>query len=251
MADETQSGAPAPKPDVITRDVDTSDVAVAEVRKEVTPTEVGASVPIDRLPLRPNLVMMANSGVTTAAFGSTDRCIRVITVPTKGGGAVQCHCSRPCVRVGTDKLCPDHDAAAFAPSQTPVAKGRVMNSASIKLSKAELKDCGIEDDPTLRAQSSPAPEAAPKQSMTAPAAPGAAVSSESLVRLSFTLEELAAGNLLTVFQNRVVEALDALPCHTRKQMKQMDAIQEKVMRLGKRAKLKVLKPKEGTSNDAQ
>lgn len=238
----------APKPDVITTEVAASDVAVAEIRKEVVPTEVGASVPIDRLPLKPNLVMLANSGVTTAAFGSTDRCIRVVTVPTKGGGTVQCHCSRPCVRIGADKLCPEHDRDAFQPNQTAVPKGRTFNSASIKLGKAELKDCGLEEDPSLK--SSPAQDAAVSPritgAQTGPAASGAA----DLVRLSFTLEELAAGNLLTVFQNRVVEALDSLPCSTRKQMKQMDAIQEKVLKLGKRSKLKVLKPKEG-NHDAQ
>lgn len=249
MADEQA----APKPDVITTEVAASDVAVAEIRKEVQPTEVGASVPIDRLPLKPNLVMMANAGVTTAAFGSTDRCIRIVTVPTKGGGSVQCHCSRPCVRIGADKLCPDHDGAAFQPNQTPVAKGRVINSASIKLSKSELKDCGIEEDPSLKSSPAPAPAVTTQGNpgaQTGQAGPSAAISNESLVRLSFTLEELAAGSLLTVFQNRVVEALDALPCSTRKQMKQMDAIQEKVLKLGKRSKLKVLKPKEG-NHDAQ
>lgn len=245
MADNQE----APKPDVITTEVAASDVAVAEIRKEVQPTEVGASVPIDRLPLKPNLVMMANAGVTTAAFGSTDRCIRVITVPTKGGGSVQCHCSRPCVRVGADKLCPDHDGAAFQPSQTPVAKGRVINSASIHLSKAELKDCGVEEDPSLKSSPTAATPTVPQPTAAGPER-GVAISGESLVRLNFTLEELAAGNILTVFQNRVVEALDSLPCSTRKQMKQMDAIQEKVLKLGKRSKLKVLRPKEG-NHDAQ
>src|SRR5581483_3746078 len=99
-------------------------------------------------------------------------------------------------------------AAAFQPSQTPVPKGRVTNSASIKLGKAELKDCGLEEDPTLHAQpSSPAPATAAAPVSPGIPVPSAAVSSESLVRLSFTLEELAAGNLLAVFQNRVVEAL--------------------------------------------
>lgn len=249
MGDEL-SGAATPKPDVITTEVGASDVAVAEIRKEVQPTEVGASVPIDRLPLKPNLVMLANAGVTTAAFGSTDRCIRIVTVPTKGGGTVQCHCSRPCVRIGADKLCPDHDGAAFQPNQTPVAKGRVINSASIKLSKSELKDCGIEEDPSLTTSPAAAAPSVPQPTVAGPER-GAAISNESLVRLTFTLEELASGNLLGTFQNRVVEALDGLPCNTRKQMKQMDAIQEKVLKLGKRAKLKVLKPKEGNSNDAQ
>lgn len=243
-------GTEVPKQDVITRDVESSEATVAEVRKEVVPTEVGASVPIDRLPLKQNLVMMANAGVTTAAFGSTDRCIRVITVPARGGGSVQCHCSRPCVRVGTDKLCPDHDGAVFQPTQTPVAKGRSFNSASIKLGKAELKDCGLEEDPSLK--SSPA-LATPVNSQvypgaqTVPAGTGAA----TLMQLSFTLEELASGNILGVFQNRVCEALDGLPCNTRKQMKQMDAIQAKIMKLGRRAKMKALKPKEGTTDDTE
>lgn len=242
-------GTEVPKQDVITRDVESSEATVAEVRKEVVPTEVGASVPIDRLPLKQNLVMMVNAGVTTAAFGSTDRCIRVITVPARGGGSVQCHCSRPCVRVGTDKLCPDHDGAAFQPTQTPVAKGRSFNSASIKLGKAELKDCGLEEDPSLSAAqpSSPAPVAATPRSGNGTSAPSAAIS----MQLSFTLEELASGNILGVFQNRVCEALDGLPCNTRKQMKQMDAIQAKIMKLGRRAKMKALKPKEGTTDDTE
>lgn len=237
------------KPDVITSEIDMSDVAVAEVRKDVVPTEVGASVPIDRLPLKQNLVMMAQAGVTTAAFGGTDRCIRVITVPARGGGAVQCHCSKPCVRVGTDKLCPDHDGAAFQPSQTPVARGRVTNSASIRLSKAELKDCGLDEDPpTVKSSPTSALAVSPRLGeQTGPAAPGAAIS----MQLSFTLDELANGNILSVFQNRVCDALDGLPCNTRKQMKQMDAIQAKIMKLGRRGKLKALKPKEGTADDSE
>lgn len=238
------------KPDVITSDIEASDATVAEVRREIAPTEVGASVPIDRLPLKPNLVLMANAGVTTAAFGGTDRCIRVITVPTRGGGAVQCHCSKPCVRVGTDKLCPDHDGAAFQPSQTPVAKGRITNSASIKLSKAELKDCGLEDElPIVKSSpASPTVGAAYKTSAAqSMAVPDAAIS----MQLSFTLEELASGNILSVFQNRVCDALDGLPCNTRKQMKQMDAIQAKIMKLGRRSKMKALRPKEGTADDTE
>lgn len=231
------------KPDVIVRDVDSSDIAVAEVRREITPTEVGGSVPIDRLPLKQNLVMLANSGVTTAAFGSTDRCIRVITVPARGGGSVQCHCSRPCVRVGTDKLCPDHDGAAFQPSQTPVARGRVTNSASIHLSKSELKDCGVEEDPSL-IPSSPAPATVGAAHRTSMAESMAVPSAAILMQLSFTLEELAGGNILSVFQNRVCEALDGLPCANRRQMKQMDAIQAKIMKLGRRNKMKALKPRE-------
>lgn len=239
--------ADAPKSDVITREVESSDATVAEVRREIAPTEVGGSVPIDRLPLKQNLVMMANAGVTTAAFGSTDRCIRVITVPARGGGSVQCHCSRPCVRVGTDKLCPDHDGPAFQPSQTPVAKGRVTNSASIRLSKAELKDCGLDNElPAVKSSPSPAPTDIGRPQRT-----GGQTGAAILMQLSFTLEELASGNILGVFQNRVCEALDGLPCNTRKQMKQMDAIQAKIMKLGRRNKLKVLKPKEGTVDDTE
>jgi hypothetical protein len=143
------------------------------------------------------------------------------------------------VRLGDMQLCPEHDKGAFAPVQTPVAKGRVMNSASIELSKGE------EDEMRTISQSF----ANPVVPSRAPAAPEVAVPVAPValadktgpepahdLKVYLRLDELAGRDVLMVLQERIIEALDGLPCRNVREMKQIVALQEKIAKLSKGGK---------------
>jgi hypothetical protein len=224
MADEAR---------VIVTDLDTSEQAIAAVRDSVAAGTTGAA-PIDRIPYTPALASLANSGVYTKRIASTDRCIRVVDIPVKGGEILKVHCSRACVGVGDLRLCPDHDKQAFQPSQTPVAPGRVINSASIPLTKGESdelhktsKSFSTGGQPELK----PAP-----QTVTVAAGIAAMEPGRGDLTVSFSLDELAGGDLLEVVKARICGALDGLPCNTVREMKQIVALQEKISKLSKGGK---------------
>lgn len=220
------------KSDVITTEVEASDQTVAAVRADM-PVGV-APKPLDRVRLDPGLTAMANSGLTTKRLAGTDRCIRVVNVPLQGGGTDQAHCFRACVRVGDMQLCPEHDKGAFAPSQTPVAKGRVTNSASIELSAGEK----AEMTKISKSFASPTPPVAARPEVTAPVASDKRDGAEPQhdLKIYFTLEELASRDILAVIKARICESLDGLPCRNVREMKQIVALQEKIAKLSKGGK---------------
>lgn len=232
----------ADKPEVITTEVEASEETVKAVRAEIPVGQGGT--PIDRLPLNPQLVLMANSGIYSKRIASTDRCIRVVEVPQKGGGTLQFHCSRACVGVGDMKLCPEHDKAAFSPNQTPVARGRVINSASIELSAGEQaevakisKSFGSLDVPRVTPPAPavrpegvvPTPPVARAEDKTGPEPPHD-------VKVYFTLDELSSRDVLEAIKAKICDALDGLPCRNVREMKQIVALQEKVAKISKGGK---------------
>lgn len=238
MSDKNDSKSP----DVITTEVEASEQTVAAVRNEI-PVGV-AGTPIDRLPLQPGLTALANAGIYTKRIASTDRCIRVIDCPVKGGGVVQAHCSRACVSVGDMKLCPDHDKAAFQPNQTPVPKGRVINSASIPLSKAEQDEVARTSKAYAEAGEAgvvPAHVAARReQTSTGFQLEQAEKVADKIgaepphdLKIYLKLDELVRGDVLGVLKARICDALDGLPCRNVREMKQIVDIQKKVARIGK------------------
>lgn len=225
---------------VITTEVEASEQTVEAVRAAIPVGVSGA--PIDRLPLHPELSLMAKSGITTKRVAGTDRCIRVVDVPLKGGATGQFHCSRACVRLGDMQLCPEHDKGAFAPTQTPVAKGRTINSASIELGAGEKAELAkISKVFATHGENTPAPQT--YTASPAAGAPPVAASADKTypepphdLKIYLRLDELAGRDILDVLQARIVEALDGLPCRTVREMKQIVALQEKVAKLSKGGK---------------
>lgn len=219
------------KPEVITSEVESSEQTVKTIQAAM-PIGVAAK-PLDRVSLNPDLAAMSRSGITTKRLAGTDRCIRVVDVPLQGGGTQPAHCFRACVRVGDMQLCPEHDKAAFLPSQTPVAKGRVTNSASIELSAGEK----AEMTKISKSFANPAPAAAQRE-----ASPVVGISDKSGpepahdFKIYLRLDELASRDLLSILQERIVEALDGLPCRNVREMKQIVALQEKIAKLSKGGK---------------
>lgn len=227
----------AENPNVIITDVGTAPEAVAEVRNEMTASAVaggsGGGAPIDRIPLNPQLQELLKAGVYTKRIASTDRCLRLVDIPTRGGQVEKYHCSRPCVGVGDQRLCPDHNKDFFQPNQTAHGtKPRSFNSADVHLSKSEME---VRNDKgeligQLREGRS-----------VAPASPVPAVSFQQLdpqthaasigqISISLNLEELeATGNeVLKTILSRISAALDELPAANIKQMKRIVKIQERL-----------------------
>ena len=216
----------------IITEVSATDGDVAAVRQDMTAAAGVGGVPIDRIPYNDQLVRLEQSGVYSRRIANTDRCIRLITVPQKGGAAAQYHCSRPCVSVGDQRLCPDHDKSSFQPNQTPHgSKPRTYNSASIPLTKSEMEVRNDKGEVVgmLAEGRSIVPQGAHRADKAVEPAPGA-------IQISFSLEELADGHVLAAFVQRATEALDALPCNSVRQMKQIVTIQEKIAKLAKRGK---------------
>lgn len=240
------------KPEVITSEVEASEQTVEAVRADM-PVGV-APKPLDRVRLDPGLAAMANSGVTTKRLAGTERCIRVVQLPLQGGGTDQAHCFRACVRVGDMQLCPEHDKGAFQPSQSPVAKGRTINSASIGLSAGETAEL------SKISKSFAVPHVTlPSAAQTGIAVPAVSEKRADMdkqagyaepahdLKIYLRLDELAGRDLLAVLKERICEALDGLPCRTVREMKQIVALQAKVAKLSKGGKKHV---RENEDSDA-
>lgn len=229
------------KPDVITSEVEASEQTVEAVRADM-PVGV-AGKPLDRPAIDLNLAAMANSGLTTKRLAGTDRCIRVVQVPLQGGGTQPAHCFRACVRVGDMQLCPEHDKGAFSPSQTPVAKGRVINSASIELSPGEKTEMAR----ISKSFASPVPPTAVPYPIPVPGVVGGDTVTFSKLgaepphdlKIYLRLDELSGRDLLAVLKERICDALDGLPCRNVREMKQIVALQSKVAKLSKGGKKNV------------
>ena len=135
----------------ITTTVESGDATIKAVRQEI-PVGVGGEA-VQRIPYSPSLEKLLDLGVTSRVIASTTRCIRLVELPSKGGGKVKYHCSRACVGVAGQQLCPDHDRGAFAPNQSASGpRPEVTNSASIRLTQAELDEMGVQAE-------APAPKA--------------------------------------------------------------------------------------------
>jgi len=232
---------------VIESEVSASEGDVAAVRSEMTTQAAGGAMPgapIDRIPYNAQLAAMVTAGTYSKRIANTDRCIRLVSLPIKGGSVAEFHCSRPCVGVGDQRLCPDHDKSFFQPNQSGHGtKGRILNSSSIDLSAGEIAELTKTSKSYAERGDIPqsAPTAAPggsSRDASEPRIDNREVAGSSpapgQVRISFSLEELAAKDVLKVFQNRVCEALDSLPCANVRQMKQVVAIQAKVAKITRR-----------------
>lgn len=231
----------AENPNVIVSEVASAPESVAEVRNEMTQAAAaggaGGGAPIDRIPLNPQLQELLKAGVYTKRIASTDRCLRLVDIPLRGGSVEQYHCSRPCVGVGDQRLCPDHNKDFFQPNQTAHgSKPRSFNSASVPLTKSEMEVRNEKGEVVgeLREGRSVSPVSSSKCVEPAPiTAEIAGPSPASLakgIHISVTLEELEqTGNeVLNTILTRISAALDELPAANIKQMKRIVKIQERL-----------------------
>ncbi len=219
--------------DDITTTVESSEATVKAVRQEIP---LGGGEAVQRIPYSAALQRLLEQGATSHVIASTTRCIRVVELPTKGGGTAKFHCSKACVGVAGQQLCPDHDKSAFAPSQTSAGpKPEVVSSASIHLTDAELAEMGVTEpqakaavqSATVRAReaskSPPAPKPKPK-----PGRPRKEDLSEG-VTLTLALEDFNSGVALSkLIAGRLVAALDQLPATTIARMKEIVALQDRI-----------------------
>jgi hypothetical protein len=238
MSDENKPNLPQ----VITSTVQSPEGVVEAVRAEIPVGVAGA--PIDRLPYQEGLALLAASGTTSKRIASTDRCIRVIEVPLKGGGIAKCHCSRACVSVGDMRLCPDHDKGAFQPSQTPHGTvGRTFNSASVPLTKAEKDDLVKTSKSYAETGESPLPSrhvtAALPNSVTDFMAAQEKMADAKYaephhdLKIYLTLDQLESGDIRGAVAGALCDALDSMPAGNMRQMKRIVALQEKLQKLFK------------------
>jgi hypothetical protein len=223
----------------ITTTIESSEATVKAVR-ETVPVGIGGEA-IQRIPYSPALEKLIESGTTSRVIASTTRCIRIVEVPIKGGGTAKFHCSRACVGVNGQQLCPDHDRAAFAPAQNATGpKPAVTNSASIHLTEAELRDMGIKDpaieggNVVTKAPPTPKPKPLakplPKPSPKPKRAPVGNVVDKIGIELG--LDDLGTHDFSGLMSRLLISALDQLPATNIARMKQIVALQERIQEWG-------------------
>lgn len=135
--------------DDITSDVNTDESLVEELKKEQHKATIEKSVASNTLleqqqqvGLMPELVEMSKRGVHSTLMHGVERCIRVIDA----GAPNQRHCLSMMVsNLSTnEKMC-----TRCTKQRNPgVPQPKVINSSMIRLSDKELKECGLDHDPT-------------------------------------------------------------------------------------------------------
>jgi hypothetical protein len=159
-----------------------------------------------------------------------DRCNRRVTtaVPnvlgddSRGYHNIESFCGMPIVQRISDgvKGCPRCDKEPPVGNVHP----RTTNSAAVKLTSAELKECGLDEDNSS------------KETVTATLpVEGNTVSVEikkDVVSLDIKLEEIEASNdVVRLLVQRVVDNMDSLPTPTLKESKRLIKLQERLVKL--------------------
>jgi hypothetical protein len=132
--------------DDITSDVNTDDKLVEELKVQQHKQTVERTVEKNPLMnvesgLNEQLVEMTKRGVTSALFGGVERCISVIDK----GSANQRHCMAMMVTDSArGKVC----TRCNKQPNPGVCNPKVINSSMIRLNDKELKECGLDKDPT-------------------------------------------------------------------------------------------------------
>ena len=159
-----------------------------------------------------------------------DRCSRrvMLAVPnvlgddSKGYHNVESFCGMPIVQRISDgvKGCPRCDKEPPVGNVHP----RTTNSAGVKLTPAELKECGLTEDNSS------------KETITATLpVEGNIVSAEikkDIVSLEIKLEEIEMStDVVRLLVQRVVDTMDSLPTPTLKESKRLIKLQERLMKM--------------------
>lgn len=132
--------------DDITSDINTDEKLVDELKVEQHRATVEKSVeknPLAKVEggLNEALVEMTKRGVNAALFQGVERCIRIVDK----GSNNQRHCmSMMVIDANNGKVC----TRCFKQPNPGCARPTVINSSMIRLNDKELKECGLEKDPT-------------------------------------------------------------------------------------------------------
>lgn len=132
--------------DDITSEVAADEKLVEELEKERHVQTVERSVEKNPLlsvesGLNPQLLEMTKRGVNSALFQGVERCIRVLDVGT--------HAQRHCMSMMVSDTVNGKSCTRCQRRPNPgVCNPKVINSSMIKLNDRELKECGLEKDPS-------------------------------------------------------------------------------------------------------
>jgi hypothetical protein len=163
-----------------------------------------------------------------------DRCNRRVmtAVPnvlgddSKGYHNVESFCGMPIVQRISDGVrgCPRCDKEPPVGNVHP----RTTNSAAVKLTPAELKECGLNED-----LSSIVVENAKTVTATLPVEGNTVIEiKKDVVSLDIKLEEIEASNdVVRLLVQRVVDNMDSLPTPTLKESKRLIKLQERLVKL--------------------
>jgi hypothetical protein len=132
--------------DDITSEVDTNEKVVQELEVERHRATVERSAEKNPLAkteggLNEQLVEMTKRGVNSALFQGVERCIRVLDK----GSAAQRHCMSMMISDTINGKSCTHCQKRPNPG---VCNPKVINSSMIKLNDKELKECGLDKDPS-------------------------------------------------------------------------------------------------------
>lgn len=165
-----------------------------------------------------------------------DRCHRVVKQAvesanadgTKGYKYVDAYCNKPVVLSISEnqKMCPSCDKIAPVGNVHP----RITNAAGVSLTAAELRECGVTEDPSLK----PAPKVrAARKPKEAKAVEAKVIKQvKDAVTITVTLEQLEQGaDLAGVFINAAIAAMDKLPTPTLAESKRLIKLQERLQSL--------------------
>jgi len=137
--------------DDIVSEVNTDEKLVEELAGEQRTGTIEKSISKNPLAssevgINENLVEMTKRGVNSALFSGVERCIRVLDK----GSAAQRHCMAMMV---TGSLNGKQCTSCQKQPNPGVCNPKTINSSMIKLNDRELKECGLEKDPTYVAPS--------------------------------------------------------------------------------------------------
>jgi hypothetical protein len=201
--------------DDIISDVSTDEKLVDELKVEQHRGTVERS--IEKNPLAQSqtglsqpLLNMLTLGKTTAMFQGVEKCIRVVDK----GSTSQRHCLSMIVsEANRGKVCTRCDVSR--PQGFPEPK--IINSSMIKLNDKELKECGLDSDPTYvapakRTQAVPAVEAPKPRVKRQYTRREPKVAAPNAVKIEISLKDLdTASDITRVLLTKALEAIYELP----------------------------------------
>lgn len=206
--------------DDIVTEVNTEEKLVEELQGERNKGTIERSIEKNPLAqaeggLSEALIEMTKRGVNSALFQGVERCIRVIDK----GSAAQRHCMAMMV---TDSINGKGCTRCNKQPNPGVCKPTTINSSMIKLNDRELKECGLDKDPTYVdpktargvvvtfRNDAAKQKAEPKVKRTYTRRPKVAV--PNAVKIEVTMAELAQHtNIIDVLLRRTLEAVYELP----------------------------------------
>lgn len=163
-----------------------------------------------------------------------DVCRRIVKVATekvkgdasKGFEYVDAYCNKPVVLNITEgrKMCPQCD------KQPPVGNvhPRTTNSAGIALTPAELKECGVSEDPSLKQKDMEVSKPVEGTKATTAVEATVIVKKDEVV-LSIPLKDLEANQDIAAFLiKKVIDGFGSLPTPTYSESKRVMKLEEKL-----------------------